>query len=182
MLSLEIEGKRGEIRMNLENLPSLEMLNTLELVPSPAVFFETLILCVKNNALLEQKRIYNNKNIKMSGLISRIKALKNVPFHERNHLELENAERSLNAYVERELKIELENYRRFETLNSEKITPHFMAMVKSSNKGESLTMIKKDDGTVLESLNDLKEHVGKYYKNIYKKNDTAHNVLEIDSI
>jgi hypothetical protein len=182
MLSLEIEGKRGEIRMNLDNLPSLEMLNTLELVPSPAVFFETLILCVKNNALLEQKRIYNNKNIKMSGLISRIKALKNVPFHERNHLELENAERSLNAYVERELKIELENYRRFETLNSEKITPHFMAMVKSSNKGESLTMIKKDDGTVLESLNDLKEHVGKYYKNIYKKNDTARNVLEIDSI
>jgi hypothetical protein len=49
-------------------------------------------------------------------------------------LELENAERSLNAYVERELKIELENYRRFETLNSEKITPHFMAMVKSSIK------------------------------------------------
>jgi hypothetical protein len=63
----------------------------------------------------------------------------------------------------------LENYSKFETLNSEKITPHFMAMVKSSNKGESLTMIKKDDGTVLESLNDLKEHVGKYYKNIYKK-------------
>jgi hypothetical protein len=53
LLSLQIEGKRGEIRENLDALPTMEFLDTLSLEPTPDIFLETLILCVKNNALQE---------------------------------------------------------------------------------------------------------------------------------
>jgi len=49
-LILQIEGKRGEIRENLEALPSMEFLDELSLEPSPDIFLETLILCIKNYA------------------------------------------------------------------------------------------------------------------------------------
>ena len=38
LLTLQIEGKRGEISFNLENLPSLEFLDSLALDPDPLVF------------------------------------------------------------------------------------------------------------------------------------------------
>jgi hypothetical protein len=54
LLTLQIEGKRGELWENLDNLPSIKFLDSLSLEPSPDIFLETLMLCVKNNALLEQ--------------------------------------------------------------------------------------------------------------------------------
>ncbi len=80
------------------------------------------------------------------------------------------AENDLTNVIEAELKMELENFKKFETLNAERITPHFMSMVKGSNKSEKPTLIRNDDGTVFESINDQKNYVGSYYKKIYKKN------------
>jgi hypothetical protein len=70
---MQIEGKRGEICENLEKLPSMEFLDSLTLTHNPDVFLETLILCVKNNALQEQRRAIKIKNIKKSELISSVK-------------------------------------------------------------------------------------------------------------
>jgi hypothetical protein len=64
LLTMLIEGKRGEIRGNLENLPSMEFLDSLTLTHTPDIFLETLILCVKNNALQEQRRLIKIKNLK----------------------------------------------------------------------------------------------------------------------
>ncbi len=64
LLTLEIQGKRGEIREKFENLPNMEFLDSLVLDLSPDIFLETLILCVKNNALLEQRRCINVNNVK----------------------------------------------------------------------------------------------------------------------
>jgi hypothetical protein len=41
--------------------------------------------------------------------------------------------------------------------------------VKGSNKSEKPTLIRNDDGTAFESINDKKNCVGSYYKKIYKK-------------
>ncbi len=64
LLTLQIESKRGELRENLDNLPSTEFLDSFILEPSPDIFLETLILCVKNNALLEQRRSIAVNNVK----------------------------------------------------------------------------------------------------------------------
>jgi hypothetical protein len=126
LLTMLIEGKRGEIRGNLENLPSMEFLNSLTLTHTPDIFLETLILCVKNNALLEQRRLIKVKNLKKSDLISRVKSLKKVNFEERDNNAIFRAEAALSNFIEKELKNELENYKKFELLNAERITPHFM--------------------------------------------------------
>jgi hypothetical protein len=64
LLTLQIEGKKGEIMAILDELPPVELLDTLVLDPSPDIFLETLILCVKNYALLEQRRCIKLKNLK----------------------------------------------------------------------------------------------------------------------
>ncbi len=76
LLTMQIEGKRGEIHENLENLPSMEFLDRLTLTHNPDVFLETLILCVKNNALQEQRRAIKIKNIKKVNLYQESKALR----------------------------------------------------------------------------------------------------------
>jgi exonuclease III len=88
LLTLQIEGKRGELRATLEDLPSVELLDTLDLDPAPDIFLETLILCVKNYALLEQRRSIRLKNLKKSILISEVKALKKTTFPRKQTLTL----------------------------------------------------------------------------------------------
>jgi hypothetical protein len=83
---------------------------------------------------------------------------------------IQRAESDLTNIIEAELKMELENFKKFETLNAERITPHFISMVKGSNKSEKPTLIRNDDGTAFKSINDQKNYVGSYYKKIYKKN------------
>jgi hypothetical protein len=54
-------------------MPSMEFLDELSLEPTPDIFLETLILCIKNNALQEQRRSINVNNVKKSELILRVK-------------------------------------------------------------------------------------------------------------
>ncbi len=168
LITLRIEGLRAEIRECLEQLPDFEALNTLPLAPTPDIFLETLILCVKDNALKEQQRLIQISTARKNELIGRFKNLKfdNRP----NFLLIQRTENELSQVIESELRSELENFKRFETLNEEKITPHFMSMVKGSFKSEKPTLIRDDNGTVFKSIEDQKNYVGTYYKNIYKKN------------
>jgi hypothetical protein len=122
---LQIEGKRGEIMAIFDELPSVELLDTLDLDPAPDIFLETLILCVKNYALLEQRRCIKLKNLKKSILISEVKTLKKNNANLLNQEAIRQAELNLTSHVESELKIELQNYKKFENLNSERVTPPF---------------------------------------------------------
>jgi hypothetical protein len=179
---MQIEGKRGEIRENLENLPSMEYLDSLTLTHNPDVFLETLILCVKNNALLEQRRAIRIKNIKKSDLISKVKSLKKVNLEDRDNNAIFRAESALSNFVERELKFELENYKKFELLNAERITPHFMSLVKNSTKSDCPTKICNNEGIPFETPADLKNHIGDYFKEIYKKVDNGNFLGNVESI
>jgi hypothetical protein len=180
LLTLEIEGKRGEIREKLENLPDMEFLDSLALDPSPDIFLETLILCVKNNALLEQRRCINVNNVKKSELILRVKSLKKSENASANDIIL--AERALSRHVENELKMELENYRKFENLNAEKITPHFMSMVKSASKNDCPSIICNEDNRPFESSRDLSVYVCNYFRDIYKKEFNLENQRTADTV
>ncbi len=168
LLTLQIEGKRGEIRENLEAMPSMEFLDELSLEPTPDIFLETLILCIKNNALQEQRRSINVNNVKKSELILRVKTLKKSDIANRDENAIIQAEQALTTHIKKELKSELENYCKFENLNAEKITPHFMSMVKSSNKNDCPTTICDDNNALFDDIKDLSIYVGNYFKNIYR--------------
>jgi hypothetical protein len=84
--------------------------------------------------------------------------------------------------VDRELKSELRNYKKFETLNNERITPYFMSLVKNAEKSDTPTIIRDDEGRDFNNLNELKEYVGSYFKNIYKKDNGTQDTVGTDQI
>jgi hypothetical protein len=84
-------------------------------------------VCKEQRSSRTTKSNQNQKH-KKSELISRVKSLKKVNFEDRDNNAIFRAESALSDFVERELKFELENYKKFELLNAERITPHFMSV------------------------------------------------------
>jgi len=176
---LLIAGKCAEIQLIFEELPDLNFFENLCLGCGPDVFFQTLINCIKNNTLAHQAHIFRLRGTRKKLLENRIAGLKHN-FNENSAIILQN-ERELSDIVESELKKELQHYKKFESLNNEKITPYFMNLVKSKNSSDSLENLRKNDGTPFSDRIELKNFVGDYYSSIYKQADNrAKNVQFID--
>jgi len=164
---LTIAAKRGEIRLLFEELPDLNFFENLAIDPSPNLFFETLVNCIKNNVLSHQAFIFKQNNIKKTTLTKRIIGLKTN--FEANTVQILETERELSALTESLLKDELMHFKKFEILNDEKITPHFMNIVKAKNMDDSIENIKNENNEHFRTKEELKEYVADYYKGIYKQ-------------
>ncbi len=138
-------------------------------------------MCKEQRSSRTTKSNQNQKH-KKSELISRVKSLKKVNFEDRDNNAIFRAESALSDFVERELKFELENYKKFELLNAERITPHFMSLVKNTTKSDCPTKICNGEGIPFETPADLKQHIGDYFKQIYKKVDTVNILGNVESI
>jgi hypothetical protein len=110
-------------------------------------------------------------------LISAVQILKKVKPELLDYAAIRTAELELSNHVEIELKLELQNYKKLESLNAEKITPHFMSLVKGCNKGDCSTQICDDNGTPFPNNDSLKAHVSQYYKNIYSRGQVNNNLV-----
>jgi hypothetical protein len=64
------------------------------------------------------------------------------------------------------LKEELSNYKVFDRLNSERITPIFMKLVRSQNSSPDITKIRGDNGQNLSDAN-LEKHITGFYERLY---------------
>jgi len=177
---LELAGKRAEINLIFEDAPTLTDLENLTLQCAPDIFFQTLVNCIKNNALSHQASIFKIRNLKKQNIKRRMVLLKQN--FNQNTAEILELERVLTNLVESELRDELLHYKKFEHLNNEKITPHFMNLVKSKKSGDSLENLKKNDGTEFTNVNELKEYVRNYYRDIYKQENNAANNCTIENV
>jgi hypothetical protein len=74
-------------------------------------------------------------------------------------------ESEINDIIEQDLRSELENYTTFERLNSEKITPYFMKLVKQSCAADSLDSIGYDDT----KYTSRDAYITEFYEDLYKK-------------
>jgi hypothetical protein len=63
---------------------------------------------------------------------------------------------------------ELENYRYFDIINNEKMTPRFLSLAKVEKKSESLKNIKNDTGTVFDTDAERTDYIRNFYAKIYK--------------
>jgi hypothetical protein len=70
------------------------------------------------------------------------------------------------------MRSEMENFKNFEIINAEKITPRFLTLARVSKNTESLATIKKDDGSDFESDTDRDRYIRSFYANIYSKKKT----------
>jgi exonuclease III len=151
-----------------ETLPALEFFEDLPLTVEPDTFFEGLILSVKNEILTKQSAIFKLKNTRKRVLRENIWQLKGD--YKNNFEEIHRQERILNAIVEQDLRKELENYKIFERLNQEKITPHFMNLVRNDCKqNQNLNEIKDTDGSDFNTEAELGNYITEFYRELYSK-------------
>jgi hypothetical protein len=96
-----------------------------------------------------------------------------------NFYRIQELERTLSACNESRLKDELENYKVFDRLNCEKITPYFMKLARAQNSSPDITKIRGDVGEVLSEV-ELEKHVTKFYRNLYSVPENGRVVSEQD--
>jgi hypothetical protein len=166
MEDLRVAGLRAEVRLLFDDMPELGFFENLELMCDDVVFFEALANCTRNNVLAHQATIYKLKNARKQTLTLEIENLK-MEF-DANKRDILRLERDLSDLEERERKDELEHYRTFSVLNSERITPYFMALVKNTKAENTTADIKDDNGVPFASDEEQTVYVQEYYKKIHK--------------
>ena len=121
LLELQIAAIKPEVEELFDSLPDLPFFENL---PRPGycndgLFFDTLVHCVRNGVLLQQKNIFNVRAHKKQELITRLKNLKQD--YTRNSREIHATERQLNGLISNELRSEILQNKKFEVLNDEKM-------------------------------------------------------------
>ena len=152
-------------------MPPLEFFENLPTSVTPDLLLQTLTCCIKNRVLSHQSFVFKKKAARKRQLSDRISQLK-LNF-DQNCTSILETERLLSDVVEYELKEELSFYKNFECLNSEKITPHFMNLVKNSGTDEKLSDICDNNGTPFVNDVSRKEFITDFFKKIYKKDENS---------
>ena len=172
---MTIAANRTEINLKLGELPDLNFFESLELECNSCTFFEVAVMAIKNGAMLHQAHYYKVKKAKVANLIENLKTLKKD--YRSNEALIFEKERELAQLIELELRAELKHMRLFEKINSEKITPHFMALAKKSGSNDCLTDITDDNGANFGNEGEQEKFITDLYKNLYKKRENENRVM-----
>jgi hypothetical protein len=169
LLDLRIAAIPPQIEDLFSSLPELNFFEELDRPEycNDALFFDTLVHCVRNGALLQQKKIFNIRSSKKNELISRIKFLKGN--YNMNSREIHVAERLLNTLIENDLRQELMQNKKFEVLNDEKMTAHFSSMAKVSKQDCAISEICNDLEIEFPTTELRSSYIKNYFGEVYKK-------------
>jgi hypothetical protein len=164
--SLIREGIIANIREFLDDFPFAAVRDG-PLNIDPDIFMEGLMNNVRNQVVSHQAFMLKTAKAKRKSLLERIRTLQADPAA--NFDELTELELFLNKAVDGELRHELSKLSGFEAVNSEKITPYFLGLAKSSKSEAKMSDIKNDNGNPFANNNEMKDFVRAYYANLYKK-------------
>jgi hypothetical protein len=129
---------------------------------------------LKNDICSFQSHLKITRSLRRTNMIKKLNNLK-LNYRE-NAEEIFELESKLNKILHSELICELEKYQLFEQVNSEKISPFYLKLVKSGKPSEKLSDLKKNDGCNFENEGELKKFVFDYYAGLYKKNENNANI------
>ena len=174
---MDLAGRLTGVQIALEELPNLNFFETLELNCNPCTFFEVLVMNIKNSALAHQAHFYKIKKQKVESMSKILSELKRN--YQTNSREILIIERNLALTIENELKTKLKHMRKFEKLNNEKMTPHFMSIAKKSSQSDkSLCDVKNDNGEDFLSSKDQEGYILGFYRTLYKRSAGPPPVIE----
>jgi hypothetical protein len=158
-----------------EQLPQLHFFETLPLTSSDDFFFEGMVSAVRTSLLSVQASIHLEKNKALKELSIELSSLKNN--YDNNSLQIKNLEQALTDLNESYLRDELDNYKIFDKLNNERLTPFFMKLAKVQNTSPDLSKIKGDTGEDL-TENELGKKITDFYADLYSKPTNSITVTE----
>jgi hypothetical protein len=179
----EIEARERKI-VRIQVLCQLLNIHVLEsgiFSCDPQILLETLLLNIKNDVTSHQSFMRKQKNQKKNWLLKKLTSLKND--YENNQDEIRAVENELNLFLDSEIRQELENFRQFDILHTEKMTPRFLALCKAQKSNASLDHILDDRGEAFRDEAARDEYICQFYQRIYSPAaGTANRVLEENCI
>jgi len=167
--NIDIEGAKQRINLELENLPAIEWAQSLELNSNAEFFFEALCNCMRNAAIKEQSRIFKIESKLEKNLNREIENLKLLGGN--NNVQIIELEQRLSNLIDRKLKEEVKQHKRYEIICEEKITPEFINIIRCTRNEESLSLISNDDGTPFLDNLERENYIKNVYKDIFKEPD-----------
>ena len=171
---LRIAGIKPEVEELFSLLPDLSFFENLSRPDycTDVLFFDTLVHCVRNGALLQQRNIYNIRSHRKQELINRLKNLKLN--YEQNSREIHTTERILNGVISTELRAEIVQNKKFEVLNDEKLTSHFVSLTKIKGQDATISDICDDQESMFANSSVRSNYIKNFFGDLYKKpNDTV---------
>jgi len=166
-LAMGVDRQKEIMEGRLRALPPYTEVAGSRLTCSEEFFFEALCSMVRNSALKYQKKIYSNEIEWETQILGEINVLKEDFIVNQNDIfELEH--RLVNLRENR-IKREVENYKISELLNSEKMTPQFLNLLKCTKGEDSLSVVKDGNGEVFDNKVAQEEYIRSEYEKIYKK-------------
>jgi exonuclease III len=167
---------RLQVLINMLDTPALENLN---LLCSPDILMETLLLSLKNEVISHQSFIRKKKLEKITNLKKKLDQLKKNTAE--NMDEISRLERDLNNLMDLEMRGELSKFGTYEILNAEKMTPRFLTLSKATKKIVSLDSIVKENGDRFNTREERYRHIRDFYSGIYTP-DRGNNILPVNCI
>jgi hypothetical protein len=167
LLSLLIAEKDTEINLQREKIWSVDRYSRLTLTCDNDFFFEALASNIKGQVISFQSWVKKVENSEKASIITKLNKLK-VDYNS-NTEEIASLERQLNVLIDAKTMLKVRSMKLFSCLNSEKPTPIFLSLARSSNAGTNLSCICKDDGSAYNSPKSKTEGIVSYCENIYRK-------------
>ncbi len=177
LLERRIELMENRIANLFLELPGLEFFENLDLTTDSDMFFETLAITLKNEALSFQSSFYKNKNAAKKNLREQIQHLKQD--YALNKDIIFDLESRLTTIIDLELKEELASIKNFERLNDERITPYFLKLAKNPENVESLSSLRDENNIPFPSDKDRENSIYDFYKDLYKVPDPVQDVNNV---
>jgi exonuclease III len=166
------------LKERLENTIGIinqQWIESLVLNTDPSTFMEVLLNNVRNEVTSYQSFIFKSKREHYNNLCNQLSDLKTDVAG--NYEAIFNLEKTVNDILESNCKRELEKFKGYEILTSEKITPGFLAMAKAKSTDSRLSSIKKPDGSVFFNDAERTEFIRNFYADLYSRKVPVNNNL-----
>ncbi len=163
-------GVATDIALQRDRVWGIDRFSELKLTCSDEFFVEALASNIKGSVISLQTFIKRLANLKQSRLVQQLNVLKED--YVTNQENIANLENELNNIIDAEVLLKVKSMKLFSCLNSEKPTPIFLSLARSSNSSSKLENILDDFGAPFASNEVRTESIVKYYENIYRKPNT----------
>jgi hypothetical protein len=167
LLPLLIAEKDTEIRMQKELIWNVQQYQNLRLTCNADFLLEALVSNIKGAVISFQCWTKKNDNLKKSILVTKINRLRND--YNLNLEEIIATKSKLNNILNTELVAKVTSMKLLNCLNSEKPTPIFLSLARSTGSSKNLAAIHKPDGTPYSSDQDRNEGIVSFFEEIYRK-------------
>jgi hypothetical protein len=166
LLILLAAEKETEISMQRELIWSVERFSELNLSCEHDSFFEALASNIKGAVISFQTWVKKVDNAEKASIISRLNSLKSD--YNNNLAEITELETRLNGILDAETLLKVRSMKLFSCLNSEKPTPIFLSLARSSSRENNLSHINKQNGIPFSNNINKTEQIVSYFENIYR--------------